>query len=181
MEKLDKIIEIDESIFQTFQNFMERYDGISKSFPFPKTLTAFLNFISNTNFIKEGIVELAQSDNTFSLNILFRSLIEQFLKFQYIWMKFLEDKSDSIGDDYWNYYSYSEDVDYAKAWTKVYAILDHIPEKDPIEVIKEANPNFGSLSNSLLKQKVSQFNYRNVAEFIDVRKLNKSEIAIGSL
>jgi len=79
-----------------------------------------MNFIANTNFIKEGIIELAYTDNTYSLNILLRSLIEQYLKFQFIWMKFIENKDDTIGVGYWEFYSFSEDVNYAKAWKKVY-------------------------------------------------------------
>ena len=166
MQRLNNIVEIDEEIFEVFQDFIEKFSDVSKSFVFPKTLSTFMNFISSTNFIKEGIIELARTDNAYSLNILFRSLIEQFLKFQYIWMKFLEKKDDTIGEEYMEFYSYSEDIDYAKAWSKIYIMINHIPEKDPIDIIKEGNPNFEGLANADLKLKVSQFNYRTPKKFV---------------
>jgi len=90
MDRLDRIVEIDDKIHNSFQSFMEKKGQFSETFAFPNTLAAFINFITSTKFIKGGIIELAYSDNTYSINILFRSQIEQFLKFQFIWMKFAE-------------------------------------------------------------------------------------------
>ncbi len=67
---------------------------------FPKIGQVMTSFVAKTNFLKTAIFDLCESDNLYAVNIVFRSLIEHILKAQYVFMKWAEDKSDDVGENY---------------------------------------------------------------------------------
>ena len=87
MMTLEDIIHADDEIFNIieydFPNaaVLLKVSGIQKS---GKALTLFL---SKSTFIKNGIYDLLESKNLYACKILFRSLIEHYLKLHYIAFK----------------------------------------------------------------------------------------------
>ncbi len=173
-EHFDKICEFDSEIHDVLVENMPLVFELIKSVQIPNTANTMLLFITKTNFIKEGIFELYESQNLYSMNILFRSLIEHFLRFQYIFFRLGIDKNDSAGEDYLKFCSYSENVDTGKAWKDVARILDNDPGLDPFEILIEITPDLKNYTKQDIIEKINQFRYKNIIRFID-NKLNKEK------
>lgn len=174
MDDIEKLREIDFEIHNIFEKNGPVIIEFTKSDKIPKTSNTFLLFITKTNFIKEAIFELSESQEIYSINILFRSLIEHFLRFQYMFFRVLMDKNDSIGDDYIRFCSLSENIDTGKAWKDVAKILDTNPTADPYEILKEVKPDYKDFSKDDIIKKAEQFRYKNIIQFIN-NKLNKDQ------
>lgn len=172
MDKFEEIRDIDFDIHDIFEKNGPVIFEFVKSDKIPKTANTFLIFITKTNFIKESIFELYESQNIYSINILFRSLIEHYLRFQYMFFRVLIDKNDDIGEDYLKFCSLSENIDTGKAWKEIAKILELNPTADPYELLKEIIPDFKKYTKEEISKRSDQFRYKNIIRFIN-NKLNK--------
>lgn len=170
--KIDSLRDIDFKAHDIFEQNGSAIFELIKSDKIPKTANTFLLFIAKTNFIKESIFELSESQNIYAINILFRSLIEHYLRFKYIFFRVLGDKNDSIGEEYLKLCSLSENIDTGKAWKDIAKMLENNPTADPYELLKEFNPDFNKYSKEEITKASEQFRYKNIIRFIN-SKLNK--------
>lgn len=171
----NEFLQIDRDIYTIYEKNQALLAEFLHTGKIPKTAHAFLLFIENTNFIKEGIFELYESRNLYGINILFRSLIEHFLRFQYMMLRLAIEKNDNIGEEYLTFCSLSEHIDTGKAWKDVAFILDKNPKEDPYELLKKLDPNLSKYTRKEIKDKAEQFRYKNIIKFID-DKVNKGKI-----
>jgi len=170
--QMDSIRDLDFDIHDIFEKNGSLIFELIKSDKIPKTSNTFLLFIAKTNFIKESIFELSESQNIYAINILFRSLIEHYLRFQYMFFRVLSDKDDNIGEEYLKFCSLSENIDTGKAWKDIAKILEKNPTADPYELLKEINPDFKKYSKEEITKASEQFRYKNIIRFIN-SKLNR--------
>ena len=80
----ERYIEIDDKQQELLEQAFPLLMSLREKTEFKKSATTTIAFIGNTNFIKNGIFDLYESQNVYSIKILFRSLIEHYLKFQYL-------------------------------------------------------------------------------------------------
>ena len=139
----------------------------------PLSIFSMTSFFSKIESIRAGIYEVAKIEEYYSLNILFRALIEHFVKAQYIWMKTVENKDDEIGIDYWVFGQDKENIDYAKALQQSYSLVGITPDKKPTEILKEMGVISKEISISQINKKSDQFNYKNMTHFIADRLKTK--------
>ena len=116
--------------------------------------------------IRIGIFELAKIEEYYSLNILYRSLVEHFIKAQYIWMSAVSSKDDTIGIDYWLFGKDQEIIDYAKALQHSYSLIGITPETSPVETLKNMGVISKGKSATQIRKKSEQFKYKNMVLFI---------------
>ena len=138
--------------------------------PISKTVNVFLSFIASTEFIKNGIFDLADAENIYAVKILFRSLIEHCFRFQYIWFRVCEEKSDAPAEDYLKFASFKEGLLTGKSWKRVAKILGHDSPLTPYEALKAITPELASYSHKEIDRRASQFDFASVVEHI-CRKL----------
>lgn len=94
MLKINDLKLIDNEILQEFELSL---NTIKNLFDGEYKFTSELCFIymNNSDFIKDSILDLVERENFYSVNILYRSLIEHFLRFNYFFFNFgLEGKND---------------------------------------------------------------------------------------
>jgi len=85
MERLERLRDRDDEIHGVFVEFFPWTLGLlRRTIPPSKTLRVFLWFIAKTDFLKNGIFDLCESDNLYAENVLYRSLIEYHLRFMYV-------------------------------------------------------------------------------------------------
>lgn len=72
MRTIEQIFELDDKLFEIFQENLPSIAEFNNSSIIPKTGNVLLLFITKTNFIKEGIFELYESENLYGITILFR-------------------------------------------------------------------------------------------------------------
>src|SRR5437773_10707808 len=100
MTTIDKLRDLDLQIHAVFEDAFPTISELLKKMPALKTGTTILFFIIKTNFIKEGILDLYKTENYYSIQILFRSLIEHLMRVQYVFTRHRLHKTDSVVDDY---------------------------------------------------------------------------------
>ena len=158
--------ERDSEIHRTVEEFMPLALEFAEQGPIPKTSRVFLSFVASTEFIKNGIFDLAETENVYAAKILFRSLIEHDLRFQYVWFRTSEEKSDAAAEDYLKYGRFKEVLQVAKSWKRVAKILGREPSITPHEALKDVVKDAGGYSSKEIDERASQFEYARIIEYI---------------
>ncbi|MBU0468992.1 MAG: hypothetical protein KJ736_08030 [Candidatus Omnitrophica bacterium] len=166
---LEELAEEIEPHLQLIPEFFSKIKDTDK----PLSVFSMSTFFPKIESIRLGIFEVAKIEEYYSLNILFRSLIEHFVRAQYIWMKTVENKNDEIGIDYWVFGQDQENIDYAKALQKSYSTIGINPEVSPIETLKKIGVISKDKSQNKIRKKVDQFKYSNMIHFIANRMKSK--------
>ena len=179
---MEEIIEFENLLEELAEELEPHLPLFFKYMPNIKTTDKPLSIFSMTTFlpkvesIRSGIFEVAKIDEYYSLNILFRSLIEHFIKAQYIWMKTVANKNDAIGIDYWVFGQDQENIDYANALAKYYSFVGIVPKKAPIEILKEMGVLSKDKSANQIRKISEQFNYKNMAHYITEQLTKKTKV-----
>lgn len=164
---ISKIRDVDDEIFQIIKgSFVDLIKDVSKSI-YPYTGKALTMLFTKSDFIKNSIFDICENEDLYSANILYRSLIEHFLRHQYLFLKYAKNKNDDIGIDYYKYCDMGENLAFLKAIKATNTIFD--PEHVDIDTWKEISKldvRFNECTPKELKQKNKQFSYRNIVKFI---------------
>lgn len=107
---IENIRDIDEEIFEVMkENFHNSLPTFSRV-GFTNVGRAFTTFVTKTNFIKNAVFDLCENDDTYSANILFRSLIEHHLKFMFIFIRHTKEQNDDVGIEYYQFCDLIESI-----------------------------------------------------------------------
>jgi hypothetical protein len=159
----ERYIEIDDKQQELLEQAFPLLMSLREKTEFKKSATTTIAFIGNTNFIKNGIFDLYESQNVYSIKILFRSLIEHYLKFQYLFFRFIEIKNDSVFADYEKFSKYSEMIYYGDSIKNIYEILNGDTSKlNSFETLKELFPELSELSRKSFKNKIDEYRIQNI-------------------
>jgi hypothetical protein len=168
MNDIEAIRDIDEQIFDTIEGPLAELSSTFSQTQYQKTLSTFILFVAKVDFIKNAIFDICSNEDIYSAKILYRALIEHMLKFQYLFLRFVQEKSDRPVEEYELFSDLSEDVGYAKAWLSVSKIRnDADPAEDMWEELKKIKQELASYSKKEIEEKVSQFRYKNVIAYIN--------------
>ena len=144
---IDQITEIDDCVFKIIEKDAGKVFLSFKNNNLEKTGQALSLFHVKIGFIKNGIYDQIEPNNLYSTNILYRTLIEHYLKAQFILLESLKDGNDNIGKEYYQFADASEKLQLGSAYKRAGEIL--FPEKtfeDVFEVLKEMFPEFKEYS-----------------------------------
>ena len=159
-------IETDDTLREfVAQPLSESVDLINTS-SFKYTLMGTFSLSGRIDFISESILLLLENNHIYAAKILFRSLVEHFLKSQYIFLRWAIDKTDLVGEEYIKLCNYNEEIDFAVAYKKRGILLGAQVSESPIEMIRKIHPQYSNITEKQLKQKISQFSYKKIIEFI---------------
>ena len=176
-DMLEELAEEIEPHLQLIPDFLSNLKDTDK----PLSIFSMSSFFPKIESIRLGIFEVAKIDEYYSLNILFRSLIEHFIKAQYIWMKAVGAKNDEIGIDYWLFGQDQEYIDYAKAIQHSYSLVGINPEISPVETLREMGVISKEKSLNEIRKKSDQFKYKNMTHFIADQLKSKENVAAPKL
>ena len=163
---IDLIREWDSEIDETVEEFMPLALEFTAKEPIPKTCSVFLSFIASTEFIKNGILDHAEAENVYAAKILFRSLIEHDLRFQYIWFRASEEKSDAAAEDYLKHGMFKESLQIARSWKRVAKILGRDSCLTAHDALRSVIKATAAYSNKEIDEQSSQFEYARIIEYI---------------
>lgn len=124
-------------------------------------------FITKSNFIKNAIIDLCENEDVYSTRILYRSLIEHGLKHQYLYLRWAKDKNDSVGEEYYEFCNFSEDLSYLKAIQYANRLAGQTTTKEePFSILNQLKQQSTKYSSTLIEEKARQFSYRKIVEYI---------------
>ena len=125
----------------------EMVKGLENS-KFPKSGKALNFFIFKMNFINTSIIRCCEIKDYYSTCILFRSLLEHYFKYLYVYTRALRESNDNVGEEYYGELNGYEDFTYMRSMqnlrkklTKKVSILT-LDDKDN-EALLKAGTNFG--------------------------------------
>lgn len=115
---LDYVLKFDDSLHEDFAKIGERFMPVLMQSNFPETMQSLIGLMTSINSIKLGMYDLVERCDThlYVVKILHRTLLEQFLRFEFICQKFLEEGNEDVGYEYRKYSKISETLAYIGAF-----------------------------------------------------------------
>jgi Family of unknown function (DUF5677) len=176
MTELKNIRDKDHEIFKVIEEISPAILGFGKSKEFKHTSKSMLSLYVRLGFLKNGMLDVAETDNLYAFNVLFRAFLEHFLKANYIYMRWVIEKSDMTGENYQSL-DVLEVYDYLKAWKWVSNKTDRELEASPKEKIKQLFPGTDNAKLKELDEIQKKFKYRQLIHSIN-SMLKDSDINI---
>lgn len=178
---MDKLLQLEELMEGLAEDVDPHFDVISdaikRSMNKEKPLSIFsvVSFLPKIESIRLGVFDLARVEGYYSINILYRSLIEHYIKAIYLWIKTIENNNDEVGIDYWIFGSDKEIVDYARALGDSYSLLGIINKESPKQTLERMGVLDGDKSITKIKNRTEQFNYKNMVRYISTNTKMKEK------
>jgi len=138
---------------------------------FPQSYRAMFMFCAKTNSLKTAMFDCIESNNPYSFKVLFRCFCDHYLKFMYVWTRFLSERSDQVGTEYYSYCGAAEAKDYLSAITMAEGLLGNKVVADVKLALAKLYPEAAELSLKELEHASSQFKYRSILRFLGSDKL----------
>ena len=162
MSNLNKIIELDNSIFEEFKIYFSKIQASNFSKHYPTTLQLSNLFTTSTNFIKESVFNCCESDDLYGTKILFRSLIEHYLRFQLIWFNWVKTQSDTEAKKYLDFTAAREVLDYIKAEIDAFKLSKADFKVADWEELLSKFPSCKNLSKREIEEETLKYTYKNI-------------------
>lgn len=156
----------DDAYFQIVDEHCPALFGAVGQTAFPNTYRAMLMFCAKTNSLKTAMFDSIESNNPYAFKVMFRCLCEHYLKFMYIWARFVSEKSDSVGIEYYSYCGAVEAQEYAAAISMAEGLLGNKVVADVKRLLEQLYPEAAILSKGELEQRSNQFKYRAILRFL---------------
>ena len=97
---INKFREYQQQLWNAYEIAEEELLAFSKEH-IPLSGFLLVTMLRKLSAIQLAIFDLCESENYYSLNIIYRSFIEHYLKFLYSFLRLLEEKNDNVGKDYY--------------------------------------------------------------------------------
>jgi hypothetical protein len=164
---ISKILDFDERFFKKFEDVGDRFVPMLASSDFPVTALTILGLIGTANSIKLAIYDLAEESDThlYIIKILRRTLIEHYLRFYYILLRFLDEETDEVGKEYRKFSNISEVKAYINASSVSWELAGKPIEKQILDKVNKDNPEL-NISNKELNEIVLQWKHRSIVRYI---------------
>jgi len=106
-DKIDELRKYETELWDIYTATEEKLLGFSQEY-IPISGFLLISMLRRLSRIQMAILDACESVNYYSLNILYRSFIEHYLKFLYTFMRLAEEKNDDVGKDYYVHGSINE-------------------------------------------------------------------------
>jgi len=184
MEQLDKLEQLLEDLAEEIEPHMHLIKSFLDTIKLtdkPVSLFSATSMFPRVESIRIGIFNLAKVEEYYSINILYRSLIEHFIKSQYLFLKTTEQKDDSIGITYYLSGQEKEKYDYVKSIVKTYEAhnIDISDHSDGI--FKQFNIDLDAKKIKELKNNAKQFFFKNMVTYVATRMTKAGALELSLL
>lgn len=162
---IQSIRDVDVKIFEIEKEHIENLN--IKGSKFPKTCLAAMSLIAGISSIKLGVLALCEQRELYSAKVLFRALLDHFLKLNYLFFRIGKDKNDNVGEDYIEYFPLAELALYGRSIDTMKRMLKlEYSGKTLYEILCDLRPELKDKSRGHLEKKVTQFTYKKIIEYI---------------
>ena len=170
MEKLEKLRNIDERIFEDFQVATDNYfRKLLFESEFPRTAEICYMYISGSNFLKNSIFDCAETEDYYSVSVLFRSIIEHYLRFKYFWFNNAKIKDDSYALKFRTAIDFKEKIEVERSFNAVKQIRK-IDQKTSDEIWNDLiaeNKDFAKFTKGEITEFSHSLSIKNIIRYIE--------------
>jgi len=169
IDAIERLRDLDDQIFTVDQKLAPHIEWLISESPIPKTSQLFIMYITSTNFIKNSIFDCSETEDIYSVKILFRSILEHHLRFQFLFMQFGLVKDDSVSSEYYTVLELSEHVDYLKSLQAVRLLkqMETIDLKDMWDILTSEYPQYKSYDRKNIEETAKKYSTKNIIRFIE--------------
>jgi hypothetical protein len=163
---ISKILSFDDDFFNSFQILADKFVPILAASKYKNTSLTLLGLLGSANSIKLSIYDLAEESKThlYTIQLLNRNLIEHYLKFNYILVRFLKEKDDEIAIEYRNFSRINEVLSYINAANTAVSMVDK-PMDKLIEELKKKYPVL-DISKKELNNIMMKWKHRAIVKYL---------------
>jgi hypothetical protein len=157
----------DEEYFELFEKHGDALFAVVGRTKFPKTYAALFGFVIKTNSLKTAMFDMVDSNNPYAFKALFRCLCDHYIKFLYLFMRFLEENTDAVGDEFFNLCGASEMMEYLDSIRLSQALIGNEIVLEAEKAIHEMYPRAAGMSKRQLSEASAKFKYRAILRFLN--------------
>ena len=175
--KIENIRDLDDEIFEEFQSYFPKTTTsvFSKKFTNTNISIQFINV--SANFIKNSIYDNCETDDYYGMKILYRCLIEHFIRFKYLYINWLLNKNDDFAKEYLEYSDAREVLDLIRAKISEQQLYDpNYKLKDWDNLLKD-HPNFKNKTRKEVEEKTRKYSFKNIIRFLNKELMNDDKFS----
>ncbi|MDE1205886.1 DUF5677 domain-containing protein [Tenacibaculum larymnensis] len=171
--EIEEIRYLDNIIFEEFQTYFLKTttSNFKEEFPNTNTLIHFIDI--SANFIKNSIYDNCETDDYYGMKILYRCLIEHYIRFKFIFTKWIAEKDDYFSKNYLEYNDAREVLDLIRAKISEQQLSDpNYKLKDWDSFLKD-HPNFKNKTRKEVEEETRKFSFKNIIRFLNNQLKNE--------
>ena len=164
---MDIVQKITEMKCSSDGTFLEKHKTIIDAMlnsKIPISGKLFLFFITITNDLSLSISHLIEQGDYYGIKVLFRTQIENYLRFMYIWARCCKEKNDNCANEFYDVLAFKEIKDELNTIKKRYKYDS--TKANIYDTFRQIKPEYSHLTNSGIERIISQFAYKNLATYI---------------
>ena len=156
-----------DEYFEVVKEFMPMLSNYSKKCSHKETILALTSFHTHLSTLKNGIMDLSESNNIYSIKALYRIYLEHWLKGTYIWTRYTKEKNDDVGIEYSRLGRIGEYLKYGKSIKQISIILDaETKNLDVWDILCKYDKELIKLSKQDILDNIKKFEYKSIAKYI---------------
>lgn len=156
----------DDIYFKLVEKHGDEFFAVVGRTQFPKTYGALLGFVVKTNSLKTAMFDMVDSNNPYAFKALFRCFCDHYIKFQYLFIRFLNENTDEVGDEYFNLCGASEMVEYLDSIQVAETLIGNQVRLETERAIHKLYPRAAGMSKRQLAEASAKFKYRSILRFL---------------
>lgn len=164
---LQEILDFDDELHEKFEEIGNRYTPVFTSSIYLNTATTLMGLMGSANSVKLGIYDLAEACDThlYVIKILHRTVIEHYLKFYYILLRFINEKTDDVGLEYRKYSKISETLAFVNALSTSTAVDGKPDDNAVLKKLRNEYPEY-DISKKELNEITFKWKHRSIVKYI---------------
>jgi hypothetical protein len=166
---VERYRDADDAVFAVLEEHGAAMFETLASTTFPRTYRTMFGFCAKAGFLKTALFDMIQTENPYAFKALFRCFCEHYLKFTYVFFRFVSEKTDAVGVEYHDHCSAVETREYIAALKAAASLMPNAPSVDPQEItaaLNKAHPGVAGLSDGELEEVAKRFKYRAIIRYL---------------
>ena len=126
----------------------------------PKTARALMALSVRAGVLKNGVFDMHETRNLYAARVLFRALTEHYLKAMYLFARYVVEKTDQVGTEYFDFCGAAEMIEYGEARRARGRLFGEDRLIQYTTLLDRFYPSIKSHSPKTIAAKSAQFKYR---------------------
>jgi hypothetical protein len=165
--EIENIRDLDDEIFEEFQNYFPKTTTSVFSKKFTNTNISIQFIDLSANFIKNSIYDNCETDDYYGMKILYRCLIEHFIRFKYLYINWMLNKNDDFAKEYLEYSDAREVLDLIRAKISEQQLYDPNYKLKDWDIFLKDHPNFKNKTRKEVEEKTRKYSFKNIIRFLN--------------
>ena len=172
MNDIERIRDLDVDIFEEFQKYAPNVQFSKFVKKYPKTSFIINLYDTSGTFLKNSIFDNCETDDYYGAKILFRCLIEHYMRFHYIFNNWCSTKSDVFANEYYEYNNARELLDLLRAKISEQKLFDPDYKLEDWDAFLKKSPMFKNKTRKEVDFETKKYTFKRIIEYLNNQNKN---------